>query len=142
MVFEGPPGVTPLAALHTHAQTPVGCTRRGFRFVASHRLQADALEIEAGAQRRLADEYDGAQQLQKRWTYQATDCGSRAVRDAEKNDPGVVRRRYQLSAEFGETAQSLEILPRPFFPCVFVNRFWFAVSILRLRFSQTYLPGT
>jgi hypothetical protein len=28
---------------------------------AAHRLQADALEIEAGAKRRLADEYDAAQ---------------------------------------------------------------------------------
>ena len=29
---------------------------------AAHRAQADALEIEAGAKRRLADECDGAQQ--------------------------------------------------------------------------------
>jgi hypothetical protein len=30
MVLEGPPGVTPPAAFHTHAQTPVGGTGRGF----------------------------------------------------------------------------------------------------------------
>jgi hypothetical protein len=29
---------------------------------AAHRAQADALEIEAGAKRRLADEYDAAQE--------------------------------------------------------------------------------
>jgi hypothetical protein len=51
----------------------------------------------------------------------------RAVRDAEKNDPGVVRRQYQLSAAFGKTAQLFEIVPRILFPCVFVHR-------LRFRF--------
>ena len=49
MVLEGPPGVTPLAAPHTHAQTPVGRTPAGvFDLRAAHRVRADALEIEAG----------------------------------------------------------------------------------------------
>jgi hypothetical protein len=29
MVLDEPPGVTPLAVLHPHARTPVGCTGRG-----------------------------------------------------------------------------------------------------------------
>ena len=35
------------------------------RIAAAHRAQADALEIEAGAKRRLADEYDAAQDVAK-----------------------------------------------------------------------------
>jgi hypothetical protein len=62
MVLEVPPGVTALAALHTHAQTPVGRTGRGFALQTAHRAQADALEIEVGAKRRHADEDDAAQE--------------------------------------------------------------------------------
>jgi hypothetical protein len=63
MVFEEPPGVTPPAVLHPHACVcPCRRYRRGFCFAAAHRTQADALEIEAGAKRRLADEYDAAQE--------------------------------------------------------------------------------
>jgi len=32
MVLEEPPGVAPLAVLHTHAFAPVGQNRRGFAF--------------------------------------------------------------------------------------------------------------
>lgn len=77
----------------------------------AHRAQADALEIEAMAKRRLADEYDAAQDrgevaghggdrkikvpdanlenigLSKREVHEA-----RQIRDAEEADPGIVRR--------------------------------------------------
>jgi hypothetical protein len=80
---------------------------------AAHRAQADALEIEAMAKRRLADEYDGAQErgeLAKGRpksvgddnTFQATaaDIGlsrtdiheARMIRDAEVAQPGIARR--------------------------------------------------
>ncbi len=81
---------------------------------AVHRAQADALEIEAHAKRRLADEYDGAQrrgEVQKRGGDRVSnvpgrnnapkveDIGlsrkqvfeSRQVRDAIARDPGIVR---------------------------------------------------
>jgi hypothetical protein len=79
---------------------------------AARRAQADALEIEAGAKRRLADEYDSAQQRGEvakagNPNYSATeqlpgpkDVGltaklmhdARAIRDAERGDPGIVKR--------------------------------------------------
>ena len=85
---------------------------------AAHRAQADALEIEAQAKRRLADEYDGAQERGEASTRQnnpgsvghvpdgnmppatATGLGlsrkdihdARLIRDAEKAEPGSVRR--------------------------------------------------
>lgn len=81
---------------------------------AAHRAQADALEIEARAKRRLADEYDAAQERGEVATATdgklgrsngerpttAADLGlsrkqvheARQVRDAEKREPGVVRR--------------------------------------------------
>lgn len=82
---------------------------------AAHRAQADALEIEARAKRRLADEYDAAQERGEAATQArhpgsvpngnaapatAADLGltrkqvheARQVRDAEKREPGVVRR--------------------------------------------------
>jgi hypothetical protein len=68
------------------------------------RAQADALEIEAGAKRRLADEYDAAQKgrevasqsFQTRrfayrrgnWTHLQGVHEARAIRDAEEEDPG------------------------------------------------------
>jgi hypothetical protein len=79
---------------------------------AAHRAQADALEIEAAAKRRLADEYDGAQErgevrtqrdnqafsIREKAGFKDTGLSAkqiheaRAVRDAEKRDPGIVRR--------------------------------------------------
>ncbi|MDI1265283.1 MAG: hypothetical protein PS018_18710 [bacterium] len=81
---------------------------------AAHRAQADALEIEAAAKRRLADEYDGAQErgeVQKAGRAKTNvpdqnispakveDIGltrkdvheARRVRNAEKAQPGVVK---------------------------------------------------
>ena len=84
------------------------------RRAAAFRAQADALEIEALAKRRLADEYDAAQErgevakkgkpvnvpgqnikatadqigLSRKEIHEA-----RQIRDAEKRDPGVVRRK-------------------------------------------------
>jgi hypothetical protein len=84
----------------------------------AHRAQADALEIEAAAKRRLADEYDAAQERGEVATRQnnpgsvghvpgqnmppatAADIGlsrkdiheARQIRDAEAAEPGLVRR--------------------------------------------------
>lgn len=90
---------------------------------AAHRSQADALEIEAQAKRRLADEYDAAQErgeaakgrpktLASGETFQATakDLGlhhehiaeARRIRDAEEADPGIVRRVLDEAIESGE----------------------------------------
>jgi hypothetical protein len=87
---------------------------------AAHRAQADALVIEAQAKRRLADEYDAAQQRgdvarlgtnqsdlgipeQKTRPATAEEIGlthkqvheARLVRDAEAADPGIVRRTVE-----------------------------------------------
>ena len=82
---------------------------------AAHRAQADALEIEAQAKRRLADEYDSAQEMGDAQAHgrpknlpdgkdfqpvTAADLGlshkdiheARVLRDAENADPGIVRR--------------------------------------------------
>jgi hypothetical protein len=81
---------------------------------AVHRAQADALDIEAQAKRRLADEYDAAQERgevgrqgqrtdllpDEKKVPTPSDVGlsykqvhdARQVRDAEAADPGVVRR--------------------------------------------------
>ena len=94
---------------------------------AAHRAQADALEIEAAAKRRLADEYDAAQkrgELARLGTNQsdlgvsdgntrpstAADIGlsrksihdARLIRDAEAVDPGLVRRTLDQRLERGE----------------------------------------
>jgi hypothetical protein len=79
----------------------------------AHRAQADALEIEAAAKRRLADEYDAAQErgevapaggdkskLPEQNFATVADIGlthkdiheARQIRDAEEADPGIVRR--------------------------------------------------
>ena len=85
----------------------------------AYRVQADALEIEAGAKRRLADEYDAAQErgevkanggdrtvpvpnsedigLTRKDIYEA-----RAVRDAEREEPGIVKRVLEEAIEAGE----------------------------------------
>ena len=93
---------------------------------AAHRAQAHALEIEARAKRRLADEYDAAQargEVAKVGQYEranvendnvspatAADLGlrrdqiheARIIRDAEAADPGVVRRALDDRLERGE----------------------------------------
>lgn len=87
---------------------------------AAHRTQADALEIEAGAKRRLADEYDAAQErgevvgkLRSKTELTkptAADIGltrkdiheAREVRDAEKAEPGIVRRTLDAALKSGD----------------------------------------
>ena len=90
---------------------------------AAHRAQADALEIEAAAKRRLADEYDAAQargevkrnggdrsSVEDRNTASAADLGlrrdqvheARRLRDAEAAEPGLVRRTLDERLEKGE----------------------------------------
>jgi phage N-6-adenine-methyltransferase len=94
---------------------------------AVYRTQADALEIEALAKRRLADEYDTAQErgeVAKRGEYDrganvpdgnispatVEDIGltrkqiheAREIREAEKSDPGVVRRTLDHLIETGQ----------------------------------------
>lgn len=86
-----------------------------------YRAQADALEIEALAKRRLADEYDAAQErgeVQSRGGDQSSkaelptsaDLGlsrkdiheARQIRDAEVADPGIVRRALDGLLDAGE----------------------------------------
>lgn len=94
---------------------------------AAHRAQADALEIEAAAKRRLADEYDAAQargDVARLGTNQSdlgvsegntrpatsSDIGlsrkaihdARLIRDAENSEPGIVRRALDERLEHGE----------------------------------------
>ena len=92
---------------------------------AAHRAQADALEIEAAAKRRLADEYDMAQaqgEVGKSGVRtdlvsqgnevvpSAADIGlsrkaihdARLIRDAEEAEPGIVRRTLDEKLERGE----------------------------------------
>lgn len=90
---------------------------------ASNRAQADALEIEAQANRRLADEYDAAQErgeVAASGQHQAIPDGNsrstvtnlgltskaihqaRIIRDAEEADPGIVRRTLDEALENGE----------------------------------------
>jgi len=87
------------------------------RVAAAHRAQADALEIEAQAKRRLADEYDAAQERGEIASRTDGDRSSKAedlkptatevlgegahkllhearlIRDAEVADPGITIRR-------------------------------------------------
>jgi hypothetical protein len=91
---------------------------------AAHRAQADALEIEAAAKRRRADEYDAAQARgevasdgrpktvagENGIPATAADLGlrrdqihdARLIRDAEVADPGIVRRTLDDKLERGE----------------------------------------
>ena len=92
---------------------------------AAHRAQARALEIEAGAKRRLADEYDAAQErgevatgkdgpgagvLNGNAKATTKDIGltrkdiydAREVRDAEESDPGIVKRALDEALDAGE----------------------------------------
>lgn len=90
---------------------------------AIHRAQADALVIEAGAKRRLADEYDAAQErgevrqnggdrtrIPEQNSASVTSIGlthktihaARIVRDAEEASPGIVRRTVDEALANGE----------------------------------------
>lgn len=88
---------------------------------AVYRAQADALEIESMAKRRLADEYDAAQSVEARKGgrpktvpdengFTAAEAGltrkeihdARAVRDAEAADPGVTRRALDEIVQRGD----------------------------------------
>lgn len=93
---------------------------------AAHRTQANALTIEAEAKRRLADEYDAAQERGEVATRQTArksssqqehdrpattaDIGlsrkqiheARMIRDVEKTEPGVVRRAVNEALAAGE----------------------------------------
>ena len=88
---------------------------------AAHRAQAHALEIEAAAKRRLADEYDAAQargevaghgrsKVEPSNVTTASDLGlrrdqihnARLLRDAEPADPGLVRRALDEKLQRGE----------------------------------------
>lgn len=91
---------------------------------AAHRAQANALEIEAQAKRRLADEYDAAQERgevssrgqrndflpEGEKVPTISDIGfthkdiheARLIRDAEEADPGIVRRALDEKLESGE----------------------------------------
>lgn len=87
----------------------------------AHRAQADALEIEAMAKRRLADEYDAAQgrgevrtpggdQNSKAEVCSAADIGlthkeiheAREIRNAEEAQPGIVRETLDAALDAGE----------------------------------------
>lgn len=92
---------------------------------AAYRAQADALEIEAQAKRRLADEYDAAQERGEVRTDgergkavpdqngfskpSASDVGlsrkdiheARIIRDAEKESPGIIRQALDKMLESG-----------------------------------------
>lgn len=86
----------------------------------AHRAQADALEIEAMAKRRLADEYDAAQErgevrahgvrrVSNAETVGAAEIGltpkdiheARQIRDAEAEQPGIVRETLDAAIENG-----------------------------------------
>ncbi len=92
---------------------------------AAHRAQADALEIEAAAKRRLADEYDAAQQsgeIQRHGGDRVSKVSAenlapkvselgltrkevheaRLIRDAEDMEPGIIRRTLDERLEHGE----------------------------------------
>lgn len=93
---------------------------------AAHRAQADALEIEAGAKRRLADEYDAAQERGEVKTNggdrtvpkaNSEDIGltrkeiheARIIRDAEVAEPGVVRRVLDEAIQAGEEPSKAKV---------------------------------
>lgn len=100
-----------------------------------YRAQADALEIESAAKRRLADEYDAAQERgdvasqgkpsQAEGLVTVADIGlshkdiheARIIRDAEVADPGVVRRTLDRLIDAGEeptkAAVKREIIAKP-----------------------------
>lgn len=103
---------------------------------ATMHAQADALEIESLAKRRLADEYDAAQERGEvksttgpiasgQEVIRVSEIGlthkeiheARLIRDAEEADPGVVRRTLDSLIEAGEeptrAAVKREIVAKP-----------------------------
>ena len=90
----------------------------------AHRAQADALEIEAMAKRRLADEYDAAQERGEVATQRdggrpsqteglkatVAEIGlthkeiheARQIRDAEEAEPGIIRQTLDDALDAGE----------------------------------------
>lgn len=98
---------------------------------AAYRAQADALEIEAQAKRRLADEYDAAQERGEvasvsdgRRSSGAEDLKStaaeiglshkeiheaRIIRDAERADPGIVKRTVDAAIASGEEPSKAKV---------------------------------
>lgn len=88
---------------------------------AAYRAQADALEIEAAAKRRLADEYDAAQPDEAKRGgrpktvpdengFTAASAGlsrkqiheARSIRDAEKAKPGIIRKTLDAALTHGD----------------------------------------
>lgn len=88
---------------------------------AAHRAQADALDIEAAAKRRLADEYDAAQPIETKKGgrpktvpdqngFTASEAGlsrkdvfdARRARNAEQAQPGVVREALNKALDEGK----------------------------------------
>ena len=98
---------------------------------AAHRAQADALLIESQAKRRLADEYDGAQERGEvakigdnlpsvqdgNSKPTAADLGftrraimeARQIRDAEVRDPGIVERTVNAALDRGDEPTRAEV---------------------------------
>lgn len=98
---------------------------------AAHQAQADALEIEASAKSRLADEYDQAQErgevvgpkgggdstVPVRNAATAADIGltrkdiheARLFRDAEKVEPGIIRRTLEETLDRGDEPSKAEL---------------------------------
>ena len=100
------------------------CAQNDEQIAAAHRAQADALEIEARAKRRLADEYDAAQERREVATGREGSSGrltgkrpanvadlgvtrlqvheARRLRDAEATAPGIVRRTLDTCLSQGQ----------------------------------------
>lgn len=98
---------------------------------AAHRAQADALLIESNAKRRLADEYDAAQERGEVASHQnanshqmregnlmtLADLGltakgvqeARRIRDAEDRDPGIVERTLNDAIARGDEPTRAEV---------------------------------
>jgi hypothetical protein len=94
---------------------------------AIYRTQADALEIESLAKRRLADEYDAAQERgeirengERSFSSPEKLSGpgilppkelheARLIRDAEKVDPGIVRRTVDAAIAAGEEPSKAKV---------------------------------
>jgi len=101
---------------------------------AAYRTMADALELDAGAKRRLADEYDAAQErgevaknggergnqyasVPKENTATAADIGltrkeiheARIIRDAEVSEPGIVRRTIDDAIAAGKEPSKAKV---------------------------------
>ena len=138
---------------------------------AIYRVQGDALEIEALAKRRLADEYDAAQERGEvranggNQSASAEDCiptvtdiglthkdihEAREVRDAEEADPGIVRRTIDTLLERGEEPTKAAVnkaiadtkpIHRTPIPKVDDEALWLWGIMLDLE-KRSYLDGT